>query len=173
MAIADIIEPVWHVVQVKPNGLDLARTNLARQGYDSLMPLQTVTTRTRRGLRQTRRALFPGYLFFNTGADNAINWRAVRNTRGVAAIVSMAGRPARLPGGYVEALRALMDGDDLVKAGDVLAPGDRVRVVNGPMTGWVADVMAADEAGRIQMLIDVMGRAVKSTTARRNVERLD
>ncbi|EBA13983.1 transcriptional antitermination protein, putative [Roseobacter sp. CCS2] len=161
----------WFVLQLKPNGLSLARTHLARQGFLTLMPLREVSQHARYGLRTVRQPLFPGYLFFSVTARQ-INWPAAANTRGVTRIVvGTDGQPARLPADIAAGLLAITTEDGML--GDVadLQTGDQVGVVNGPFAGWMAKVVSADTPDRIQLLVDVMGRETAVNIAGRDLEK--
>jgi len=161
----------WYVLQLKPNGLKIAETNLARQGYETLMPMREVTQPSRHGLQRSKRPLFPGYLFC-ASADGQINWRAVANTRGVARVVTgTAGQPAQLPSQVAHDLLLATAQSGMLMAIPRYQPGDPVNVINGPFAGWLAKVVAADDEGRIQLLVDLMGRKTQVNIAGEDVER--
>jgi transcriptional antiterminator RfaH len=162
---------VWHVLQLKPNGLKIAEANLARQGYATLMPLREISQQSARRLHSARRPLFPGYLFFGL-PDGQINWRAVANTRGVARVVTgIAGQPAQLPEQIARSLIDATNAEGMLQATNDYSAGERVGVINGPFAGWLAKVVGADEAGRLQLLVDVMGRKTQVTIADTHVEK--
>jgi len=163
----------WYVLQLKPNGLKLAETNLARQGYQTLMPMREISQQSRYGLKSVKRPLFPGYLFFGL-PEGQVNWRAVANSRGVARVVTgTEGQPAQLPTQFADGLLlATAEGGMLIAMADYRA-GDTVSVINGPFAGWFAKVIAADDEGRIRLLIDLMGRKTHVTIAGEDVEKSD
>ena len=163
----------WYVLQLKPNGLKLAETNLARQGYQTLMPMREISQQSRYGLKSVKRLLFPGYLFFGL-PEGQVNWRAVANSRGVARVVTgTEGQPAQLPTQFADGLLlATAEGGMLIAMADYRA-GDTVSVINGPFAGWFAKVIAADDEGRIRLLIDLMGRKTHVTIAGVDVEKCD
>jgi transcriptional antiterminator RfaH len=164
---------VWHVLQLKPNGLKIAEVNLARQGYATLMPMREMSQHSSHRLHSTKRPLFPGYLFFGLDVGQ-INWRAVANTRGVARVVTgIAGEPARLPDGIAQSLALATNDDGMLKNMTDYQAGDSVGVINGPFSGWLAKVIASDEAGRLQLLVDVMGREAQVIIAGEHVEKRD
>ena len=161
----------WYVLQLKPNGLSLAKTHLARQGFETLMPLREVTLHSRYGLRTVKQALFPGYLFFAL-QDGSINWRAVSKTRGVTRVITgTAGKPAPMPPSIVQGLLNMTTEDGMLDEAFDYAVGDHVGVISGPFAGWLAKVISADETGRIQLLIDVMGRATTVNISGRDLEK--
>ena len=163
----------WYVLQLKPNGLKLAQANLARQGYQTLMPHREVSQQSRYGLQSVKRPLFPGYLFFGLVAGD-IHWRSVANTRGVARVVTgTSGQPSELPSGLIAGLIAMTSQSGLLLAKSDYRAGDNVNVISGPFAGWLAKVIAADEEGRVSLLIDLMGRKTQVTIAGSDVEERD
>jgi len=160
----------WFVVQTKPNAFETTRAGLDRQGYLSFMPLQRVTKRSRKGLQTSLRPLFPGYLFLS-GDEDKMNWRAISYTRGVRRILlTPSGQPAKLPTDFVTELSRMTDDQGRLEAAAKFDPGDDVRVVNGPMAGWAAKVLALSDTNRIRLLLDVMGRMVPFEVAIRDIE---
>lgn len=165
--------PNWYVVQLKPGGLDRARTNLARQGVTSFMPLRSMTMRRNGRLAMAKRPLFPGYLFIAIG-PGAPPWRAINSTYGVAKTVCLEpGRPVRVPSALMSALRARCTTvGDYCSDHESFAPDDNVRVVLGPFAGLLAKVEAVPERERIFVLLDIMGRAVRAQVRAIGLERV-
>ncbi len=153
----------WLVAQLKPNGLRLAETHLARQGFETFAPWRLETSRRGRRIRSLRRPLFPGYLFVRAGGG-ANHWRAVQGTRGVARLLLRDARnPGTVPSGFVEALRARCDGEGRLAAPPDLARDDRVRVIAGPFADLVGRIEEMDGAGRVGLLVSMMGRDLRAT----------
>ena len=160
----------WYLAQLKPGGLERARTNLARQGYESFMPLREETRRRAAGWRTCIRPLFPGYLFVKI-ADSMRNWRSINASYGVAKLVALeAGRPTRVDPAIVEALQALTRNDGAQTSADTMAVGDQVRVLSGPFADKLAEIEAVPENGRIYVLLDLMGRLAKAELSTSQVE---
>lgn len=162
----------WLVAQLKPNGLRLAETHLARQGFETFAPWRLETSRRGRRIRSLRRPLFPGYLFVRAGAG-AGHWRAVQGTRGVARLLLRDARnPAMVPAGFVEALRARCDGEGRLAAPPDLALDDRVRVIAGPFAELVGRIEELDGPDRVGLLVSMMGREMRATLSAASVQRL-
>ncbi|MFO8124909.1 transcription termination/antitermination protein NusG [Yoonia sp.] len=161
----------WYVLQLKPNGLSLAKTHLARQGFRTLMPMREKTRQSRYGLRTVKQPLFPGYLFFAIPTRH-INWHVVAYTRGVTRVLAGTdGKPARLPTEIAAGLLHVTTEDGMLDDVFDFQAGDQVCVINGPFAGWLAQVVSADDAGRIRLLVDIMGRKTPVSIAGRDLER--
>ncbi|MEM9975518.1 MAG: transcriptional activator RfaH [Pseudomonadota bacterium] len=160
----------WYLARLKPGGLETARTHLTRQGFTTLMPMQTVTRRRAGRLAQATRPLFPGYLFVQV-ADAAPRWQAINATRGVAALVSIGSHlPTPVPAGIVAAL-AGRTGAGAEGLAFSFAAGDPVRVIAGAFAETLAKIEAVGEGDRIFVIIDMMGRAVRTALTACDVER--
>ena len=164
---------LWFVAQLRPQGLARAQTHLQRQKIESFSP-QVLTTVTRAGvLREARRPLFPGYLFVSFDPATP-GWTAVNGTRGVSRLIlSDPYRPQPLPAALMAGLIARCDASGLLSTGDDLAVGDRVRVLSGPFADLVTTIETVPDAERIGILIDLMGRKVRTSVPRNHIERLD
>lgn len=163
----------WFVIRTKPGGTARACQNLARQGFAVFDP------RLRRTLRQGARLvtrtepLFPGYLFV-TFDPAAPDWGRIRNTYGVATLLMTARqRPAPLPSGFVADLRARLDAEGCLLPDAGLAPGDAVRITAGPFTESIGRIAALDGAGRVAVLLELMGRQVQVSLGRGDLTRHD
>lgn len=151
----------WYVAQLKPNGLDLAKRNLMRQQFAVFAPVVAATVRRFGKLRRCQRPLFPGYLF--VGFDPADpKWRAINSTLGVARLVpAQHGGPARVPNDLIAGLQERCDLYGLLQEQSTLAPGDRVRLIDGPFADYVGTVENIAPHQRVWILLDLLGRTTR------------
>ena len=155
-------ERTWYVVRVRPGGLNRALTNLERQGVITYVPERARTTRRNGRLVTSLRPLFPGYLFVAVGSDD-VPWRSINATFGVANVVCLVpGRPAPVPAELIATLRAYCDCEEGMDGTSRYHPGDRVRIVLGPFADMTARIEAVSEKERIHVLLDMMGRSVRT-----------
>jgi transcriptional antiterminator RfaH len=162
----------WYLVRLKPGGLRRAQENLARQDVLSFCPMRNRTQRERGRLVTALRPLFPGYLFIQAPAET-VSWRSVNATYGVSQVVCLEpGRPSRVPDGIMSALLASDTGGTEEDSADLFAVGEDVRVVVGPFADLVAKVEAVPEKDRIFVLLDMMGRTVRTQLRGADLERL-
>ena len=91
-------------------------------------------------------------------------WRRINATLGVARLLMTPSlRPAAVPAGFMGALMARCTPEGLVRPPESLAPGDVVRVMTGPFAETVSRIESLDRHGRVGLLLEVMGRAVRVT----------
>lgn len=149
----------WYVVHTRPHAENRAIMHLQRQGYRAFCPRYRKTIRHARRARSVLAPLFPGYLFlFLDGGRDP--WRAVNGTRGVARLVTQGDRPQPMPPGIVEDMLARTRVDGAFDWTPTLKVGQAVRIAGGPFAEFVGTLEHLDGAGRVRVLLDLLGRSV-------------
>ncbi|WP_171101947.1 transcription termination/antitermination protein NusG [Ruegeria sp. HKCCD7255] len=162
----------WFAAQLRPNMRLIAERNLTRQGFKTFCPTRWETARVGRKLRTKAQPLFPGYLFVGFTPQSA-RWQVINNTRGVNRLITDARlNPAPIPPDFMTALRARCDAEGVLQPDRGLAPGDTVRIFSGPFSGELSRIEKLDQHQRLQVLIQILGRAVRATVSRDVVERV-
>jgi transcriptional antiterminator RfaH len=97
-------------------------------------------------------------------------WRRINATLGVARLLTTPSLlPATVPAAFMAALMGRFTADGLVRPPEVLEPGDLVRIQTGPFADVVARIESLDRCGRVGVLLEVMGQAVRVTMAAESV----
>jgi transcription elongation factor/antiterminator RfaH len=149
----------WFLVHTHPKGERKAQLHLGAQGFRTHLPQIRKTIRHARQLRTVRTALFPRYLFIilDLGRDP---WLSVRSTVGVSSLFSCDDRPIPVPQGAVEGLIEHTDEAALTLFQTGLSAGQSVRILTGPFANFVGTLERLDDAGRVRVLLEMMGTAV-------------
>ena len=156
----------WYVAMTLPRKERLAATNLANQHYRSFLPVHLETRRHARAFRTVLAPVFPRYIFVILDVGEQ-RWRSVNGTLGVQRLIAHGERPSPVPPGIVETLIQSSDHRGaLIYRTDDLAIGARVQLVAGPFAGSLVILQRLDGAGRVQVLLELLGGPVKVTTAR-------
>lgn len=150
----------WFLAQLKPNSHQIAERHLTRQGFQSFLPLEECTTRSRGRFRTALRPLFPGYVFVKFSAACG-GWRAINATRGVTRLVGFGDRPAPVSADLVEAIRSRCDTAGQLLVREDYAKGDVVRLRTGPFAEFAATVERISPDRRVCVLLDLMGRQAR------------
>ena len=111
---------------------------------------------------------FPGYLFIVLDLTRH-QWRSVNGTFGVSRLVMRGDQPHPVPRGVVEALIAVADARCILQLARQLQSGAPVRMMAGPLAEQLAILDDLDDAGRVRVLLDILGRRVAISTAANNV----
>ena len=149
----------WFLAHTLPKSERKAEWHLGAQGFRTYLPQFRKTIRHARQLRTVQAPLFPRYLFviLDLGRDR---WLSVRSTIGVSRLFThQDGRPIPVPDGVVESLIGHSDGN-LTRLDTGLVKGRHVRILSGPFADLVGTLERLDGAGRVQVLLKLMGTAV-------------
>lgn len=159
----------WYVVRTKPKNEQRARLNLLRQRFNVFLPVEE--KQQRRGKRQTitLKPLFPGYLFVSLDISQP-GWSTIDNTFGVFHLLrGEDAKPQRVPHNVIATLIDRTDENGKLLPPEIIRAGDKMRIVQGPFSDWIAEVIDSSDERRIQLLFDLMGQAVRITTSRDNL----
>ena len=117
------------------------------------------TIRHARQLRAVQAPLFPRYIFVILDLGRG-RWLSVRGTVGVSSLFTSEDRPVPVPEGIVETLIQNSDEANLALFSSGLTTGQSVRILSGPFANFVGQLERLDTAGRVRVLLDMMGTTV-------------
>ena len=145
----------WFVAMTKPNREELARQQLANQGYEVYLPMCQRTVR-RRGCHLTERApMFPRYLFVRPSREGQ-SLSSIRSTVGVQQLVRFGMEFAQAPDSLVADIKAVELSLEENSNPSPFHVGDEVEIMEGPFAGITAKVFACVET-RVMLLIELLG----------------
>lgn len=156
----------WYVVYAQPHCETSAALHLRAQNFRTFLPLLSKTVRHARKSLTVLTPLFPRYLFvvLDLGRDQ---WRAVNGTRGVTSLVMNGGMPGPVGRGQIDTLLASSTPEGEIRF--EMAPGCRVRLIEGPFAGQLGILKDLSRSGRIRVLIEMMGTQVPAELGNRGV----
>jgi len=149
----------WFLVHTQPKSERKAEMHLGVQGFRTHLPTIQKTIRHARQLRTIRAPLFPRYLFLILDPERD-RWLSVQSTVGVSSLLTCDDRPIPVPAGVVETLIENTDEANLTLLSRGLIAGQSVRILTGPFADFVGTLERLDDAGRVRVLLDMMGTAV-------------
>jgi transcription elongation factor/antiterminator RfaH len=149
----------WFVAHTLPKSEWKAELHLGAQGFRTFQPQIRKTIRHARQLKTVRAPLFPRYLFVILDLERD-RFLSVRSTVGVSSLFSNRdGRPVPVPIGIVESLIERSD-DSLTRLDNDLVKGQQVRILTGPFVDFIGTLDRLNAAGRVRVLLQLMGTAV-------------
>jgi transcription elongation factor/antiterminator RfaH len=155
----------WFLAHTLPKSEWKAELHLGAQGFRTYLPQIQKTTRHARQLKTVRAPLFPRYLFVILDLERD-RWLSVGGTVGVSRLfTTQDGRPVPVPIGIVESLIERSEAN-LTPLDFRLVKGQHVRILSGPFADFVGTLERLDAAGRVQILLEMMGTAVPVTLHR-------
>jgi transcription elongation factor/antiterminator RfaH len=153
-------EPRWYAVQCLSHRESMASAHLQNQNLRVFLPRRQKTRRHARKIDVVLAPFFPGYLFVQLDLTRD-QWRSVNGTYGVGHLVMQGDAPAPAPRGVVEALRDTCDENSVLRLpSDELKPGQSVRILTGAFADFVGEIDRLDDAGRVRVLLDIMGGGI-------------
>ncbi|MFN2134400.1 MAG: transcription termination/antitermination protein NusG [Candidatus Promineifilaceae bacterium] len=153
------MKQAWYALRVKPYREKSVRQRLEAEGLEAYLPLVRVQPVNPRSAKV--KAYFPGYIFVHADLKhlgmNKLNWMP-----GALGLVEFGGIAAVVPDNLIHEIRQLVE--QINEAGGLtrfeLAPGDRVRIVEGPFAGYEAifDTHLPDK-DRVQVLLAFLSQS--------------
>jgi transcriptional antiterminator RfaH len=150
------LDPKWYLVKTKALNENRVFTRLAGAGYEVLFPRFRKKSRRHRGVFDVR-PLFPTYLFVRFPMDQT---KTIKYTHGVARVISFGLEPQEVGEEIVSAIRERMDEEGVVTLEQKtvkLAPGQRVKIGEGPFAGLDAIFLEElPDRERVVLLLDAV-----------------
>ena len=158
----------WYAVHTLPFAEARAEHQLKLQRFRTFQPKRYKTIRHARKFSTIAAPYFSRYLFIvlDLGCHQ---WRSINGTIGVSRLVMCADRPNPVPHGVVEALIEAADARGILQFNRKLQLGESVRLVAGPFAEQIAILNKLDDAGRVQVLLHILGRQVSISTEANNL----
>ena len=153
----------WFLVRSKPRQEAVALANLARQGFESYLPLFSTEKLVRRKSTVVQEPMFARYLFVRldtTGQGQS--WSPIRSTVGVSELVCFGSRPARVDDALIATLRE-REAAQQASPTTLFAHGGSVRITEGAFAGLEAIYQMNDAEGRAMVLLDLLSKPVAMT----------
>lgn len=117
------------------------------------IPMETVTEITDAGEKTVERKIFPGYVLVKMILTDE-SWHLVRNVRGATGFVGSDGKPVPLT--EREILDLGVERHEIVVGFEL---GDTVKVIDGPLEGFLGTVDELDaEKDRVRVIVSMFGR---------------
>lgn len=133
--------------------------------HEVKIPTETVVEVKDNKSREVERKIFPGYVLVKMVLTDD-SWYVVRNTRGCTGFVGPGSKPVPLTEAEVEAL-----GVEVKQIEVTYGVGDSVKIIEGPLEGFVGCVDALDrDAGSVRVIVSMFGRETPVELALGQVE---
>lgn len=125
-----------------------------RDLYDVIVDIQIPVEKRIEGEKEIESKLFPGYVFIKM-LMNDENWHVVRNITGVTGFVGPGSKPVPLSDEEVARM-----GVETVQAITLTyAVGDNIKIISGPLTGFLGIVQAiSEDKKKVTVLASMFGR---------------
>ena len=154
-------EPAWYAVWLRSNYEHTVNRQLSAKGFEPFLP-EVHTWSKRLGERRAIRApMFPGYLFVRAALDKH-RYIDLLKVQGVVRVLEDGWtRLTPVPDTEIAAIQQIAAAGVTVFPCAHLRGGERVRVLEGPLTG-VEGIFVHDRPskGRLVVSVDMLGRSI-------------
>jgi transcription termination/antitermination protein NusG len=141
--------PPWYAAYTLPRHEKVVAQQLALRQVETFLPLY-FSARQWAGRRVlVQLPLFPGYVFVRVSLSERMR---VLEHQSVLRLVTFGGKPAPLPDGQIERLRAALE-LGTAEPFPFLLPGKRIRVKSGPLAGLEGKILR--RKGRMRLVVSV------------------
>ncbi|MBO4277932.1 MAG: transcription termination/antitermination factor NusG [Clostridia bacterium] len=157
--------PLWYVIHTYTGYENKVAANIEKivenRGLEKLIlavniPVEKVIEKSDKGDKEIERKLFPSYVLVKM-VMNDETWHIIRNTTGVTGFVGPGSRPVPLTEEEVERM-----GVEVRTIEIQFAVGDSVRIVDGPLSGFIGLVEEiSEDLTKVKVSASLFGRETK------------
>lgn len=144
----------WYALRIRQGSEPTVVEALQSRGFKPYCPTQKERRRYSDRMKIVDKPIFPGYVFC---AFNVQKKLPVVSCPGVDYIVGFAGTPTAIPQIQMENVRRMVEAG--ATAIEHFAPGDRVRVMHGPLEGVEGILVREPRGSRLVVSIELLNRA--------------
>lgn len=151
----------WYAVWTRSHCERLVAQQLTGKGFTTFLPEMRVRSRRVHGSQAVPVPMFPGYLFIREALDKR-RYVDILMVRGIVRVLEDGWtRLTPIPDADIETIRQVLDANVDIYPHPHLRHGDRVRVVEGPLSG-IEGLFVQDKQhkGRLVLSVDLLGRSV-------------
>lgn len=147
----------WFAIWTRSRHEQHVREQLARKHVEVFLPTVTRWSHWKDRKKKLDWPLFPGYCFARFDVADRL---PILGCAGVVSIISIAGTPAPIPPGEIEAIRRLVESDLACDPCPLIREGMLVEVTHGPLKGVIGCLLRKNDKARLVLSVDLIGQAV-------------
>src|SRR5215471_2558434 len=147
----------WYAVYTWARHEKRVARHFEQRGIQYFLPLYTAVHVWNKKNAKVTLPLFPGYVFVQTSRRTRHHPLTVP---GVVHFVGNSNAPAEIPAEELEFLRNAIRMKRKIEPHPYLAPGNRVRITSGPMSGITGVIQRTSTGCRIVISVDMVMRSV-------------
>ena len=165
----------WYAIWTRSHCERLVEQQLTARGFSPFLPEIPIPRQSaKRAPRNQGKIapMFPGYLFVRDAMTKE-RYVEMLGVRGIVRVLEDGWtRLTPIPESDIDAIRHIVESGVAVFPHPLLQQGDRVRVMDGPLSG-IEGIFVTDsqQKGRLVVTIDLLGRSVAVEVSGEDVER--
>ena len=161
---------IWLLIFTKTKEENRANANLIKQGFNTFLPLITLTNRN--GKNKSLVPIFPRYLFVQINLDLS-NWTSIKSTPGVSKIVMFSDKFTSIPDELIKSIKARLNKEGIYKeeiSRVKFQKGDNVTIKEGPFAGLNAIFLSTKSKDRVNLLLNLLNTTVNAELSKFDIE---
>jgi len=150
----------WYAVHTSSRHEEKVLSRLQGKEISVFLPKMEVWSSRKDRKKRIKVPLFRGYLFVQVYLDK-YTWLHILKTPGVARIVGNQNEPVPIPDEQIGSIRILLENDVMLSPVPYLHIGQRVRIVNGPLSGVEGILVKSTPAkNKLVVSVDLLQRSL-------------
>ena len=146
----------WYAAYTKSRTEKKVFEELQQNGIEAYLPLQRKLKQWSDRRKWVEEPLLRCYIFVKIDMGD---YYRVLNTRGVVRYITFEGKAVPIPENQIEVLRKIVATEaDVEVTSDRFAPGDKVKVVGGPLLGLEGEMVDFRGSRRVMVRFDQLGQ---------------
>ena len=162
----------WYAVQTSYRNEQRVAQALTVKGFHTYLPLLREVHQWTDRKKTIDVPAFSGYLFVNY-ESTLRNRVKVLETSGVVRMLGGNHAPSPISGEEIEAVRRTLSSGVACERCEALSPGDKVRVIRGPLAGVSGQLVRIKNSLRLIVAISVFSQAISAELGLNDVEAID
>ncbi|MGH7494587.1 MAG: UpxY family transcription antiterminator [bacterium] len=151
------VRPHWYALHTRSRHEKKVDLRLKEKGLNSYLPLNTVYRRWSDRHQAVQEPLFSCYVFVFIALRDRLS---VLQTEGAVNLVSFCGIPAWIPEEQIDAVKQVLQSKPSVEIANAFAPGQKVRIKHGPLTGLAGTLITHKNNHRVIIAIEAINQAI-------------
>jgi transcription termination/antitermination protein NusG len=147
----------WYALYTRSRHEQVVKKQLDATGIENLLPVHEKVSQWKDRKKRIQRPLFPGYVFVKILLRDRLS---VLKVSGVVSLVGDRCTPLPIPEDQISSLKALIERGLAYDPYPYLKIGQRVRIVEGPLTGVEGFLIRKKNQHRFVLSIDLIQRSV-------------
>jgi transcription antitermination factor NusG len=142
----------WYAIYTKPRWEKKLAGNYAERGIEYYLPMVKTLKLWSDRKKWVQEPLFKSYIFVHVSRQEYI---PALQAPGAVCYISFEGKAVSIPDVQIEAIRIFIEsGEDPAMDSPEINPGDRIRVVRGPLKGLEGTLVEVQKKHRVRISID-------------------
>jgi transcription antitermination factor NusG len=149
--------PSWYAVYTRSRHEQVVKNQLDGKGIENFLPFCVKVSQWKDRKKQIHLPLFPGYLFVRIFLRHRVE---VLKTLGAVSIVGDGSSPLPIPELAIRSIQAFIERGLRYDPHPYLSIGNRVRIVEGPLSGLEGILVRMDNKDRLVLSVDLIQRSI-------------